>query len=242
MSDQHHAGSALLLDADDTLWENNIYFLEVTERFLISLEVHGVGRDAARDRLNATERKNLSVFGYGSRAFAHSVAEAFSSLAPGLPREAADDLVQMALAIGEREVMEMLPGVREGLERLSRAYRLILVTKGDREEQERKIERSGLAPYFSDVEVVEEKTAAMYRDLVVRLQLDPARTWMIGNSPRSDINPALEAGLRAVLVPHPQTWELEVEEVRDVPDRLTIVDRFGDVVALFASPDEAESR
>jgi putative hydrolase of the HAD superfamily len=231
---------ALLIDADDTLWENNIYFLEVTERFVAELQRHGVDPGTARVHLNEVEHRNIPIHGYGSGSFAISVAEAFSALAPDLPTERADEIVELARAIARREEPEILPGVREGLERLARSYRLILLTKGHREEQERKVERSRLAPYFERVEVVPEKNVETYLELIERLDLDPAETWMIGNSPRSDINPALAAGLRAVLVPHPQTWELEVEEIDAESERLVIADRFGDLVVLF-SPDDDPS-
>jgi len=224
------------VDADDTLWENNIYFLEVTERFAEELERHGVPGERARIELLNTERRNLPVHGYGSRAFALSVAETFRALAPEVESSSLDGLVSLARSIHERDEMQILPGVQEALEALSRACRLILVTKGDPEEQQRKLEHSGLGAHFESVEVVPEKDEDTYRGLIERLKLDPAQTWMVGNSPRSDINPALAAGLRAVLVPHPHTWELEVEDVKDYGDRLVIADGFGDIVALF-TPD-----
>lgn len=229
--------TTLLIDADDTLWENNIYFLEVTERFAEVLERHGVPSERARAELMATERRNLPLHGYGSHAFALAVAESFQSLAPEADAHSLEALISLARGIHERDAMELLPGVREALQALSASCRLILLTKGDHDEQTRKIERSGLSHYFEGVEVVPEKDEATYRELVDRLGLDAAQTWMIGNSPRSDINPALAAGLRAILVPHPHTWELEVEEVQEYGDRLVIADRLGDVVALFSPPE-----
>jgi putative hydrolase of the HAD superfamily len=227
----------LLIDADDTLWENNIYFLEVTERFAEELERHGVPGERARLELMDTERRNVPVHGYGSRAFALSLAEAFRALAPQADGASLDTLLALARGIHERDEMTLLPGVREALEALSAQCRLVLLTKGDPEEQRHKVERSGLSQHFESVEVVPEKDEATYRALIRRLRLNPARTWMIGNSPRSDINPAIAAGLNAILVPHPHTWELEVEDVREYGERLIIADRFGDVVAIFSSGD-----
>lgn len=228
----------LLIDADDTLWENNIYFIEVTERFLDEMERRGIERESARAHLNETERRNIPLHGYGSMAFAHSLGEAFQSLVPADDGLTAEGLVALARAIHDRDEMEILPGVREALSHLSRAATLILVTKGREEEQRPKIERSGLAGYFSAVEIVPEKSEGSYREIVERHGLDPSRTWMVGNSPRSDINPALHAGLNAVLVPHPQTWELELEDVEPDHERLVIADTFGDLLAIF-SPDSA---
>lgn len=227
----------LLLDADDTLWENNIYFLEVTERFLDIVEHHRIDREEARRILSDTERKNIPFHGYGSRSFALSVVEAYETLVPSAQATVSEELRGLARAIFERASMELLPGVEEALAHLSAACRLILVTKGDHDEQLRKVQCSGLEGYFESIEVVGEKTAETYRELVERLQLQPVETWMIGNSPRSDINPALAAGLNAVLIPHPSTWELEIEDIQDAGERLIVVDSMGDVVALFSPPN-----
>lgn len=226
----------LLLDADDTLWENNIYFLDVTERFLDVVERHRIDREEARRILSETERKNIPFHGYGSRSFALSVVEAYETLVPAAQAIVAEELRGLAHAIFERERVELLPGIEEALAHLAHTCRLILVTKGDHDEQVRKLQLSGLAQHFESVEVVSEKTEDVYRELVERLGLQPAETWMIGNSPRSDINPALAAGLNAVLIPHPSTWELEIEDIREAGERLMVVDTMGDVVALFSSP------
>jgi len=223
----------LLVDADDTLWENNIYFLEVAERFVEALGAMGVDPGLARERLSETERKNIPVHGYGSRAFSRSVVEAFEALAPEQAAETVEYLRLLAYKIYERDSVELRPGVREALNSLCRHHDLILLTKGDPEEQEWKLECSGLRHHFTWVEIVQEKTAATYREIIDRLALDPSRTWMVGNSPRSDINPALAAGISAVLIPHPHTWELELEDVRWIDGRLHIVDSISDVVALF---------
>lgn len=231
----------LLIDADDTLWENNVYFLEVTEHFLDAVERAGVPRDRAARELTETERRNVPVYGYGSRAFALSVAEALERLAPDVEPGIVDSLVRLAHGIFEREQLEILPGVKHALELLAGHHSLILLTKGDAVEQQRKVDRSGLKDLFDSVEIVPEKSTETYRDLIARLGLRAERTWMIGNSPRSDINPALSAGLNAILVPHPHTWELEVEDVAGYPERLVVVDTFGDIVALFLSARDGDS-
>lgn len=223
----------LLIDADDTLWENNIYFLEVTEQFLLALDHYGVDRAFARLHLTRTERDNIPRYGYGSRAFALSVVEAFQFLAPRGDQETVERLRRLAHDIFRRDQLEIRTGVGETLPILARHHRLVLVTKGDPEEQERKVACSGLGHHFERIEVVREKDVATYLDLIHRLDLVPSRTWMIGNSPRSDINPALAAGLNAILVPHPRTWELELEDVPEAGDRLVIVESLGDVLAIF---------
>jgi putative hydrolase of the HAD superfamily len=222
-----------MLDADDTLWENNIYFLEVTEELAGELLRFGVEPEVARATLFETERKNIPSFGYGAKAFAVSLIEAFRLLAPYADSATEQRLEERALAIYRREKLELRPGVCETLAVLATHHRLVLVTKGDRDEQEWKVQCSGLRQHFECVEVVPEKDVATYAALVRRLEAPPERTWMIGNSPRSDINPALAAGLNAVLIPHPHTWELEVEELDREHERLIIVDSLQELIPLF---------
>jgi putative hydrolase of the HAD superfamily len=129
--------------------------------------------------------------------------------------------------------IELIEGVRETLEYLQPRHHLVLFTKGDREEQLRKIERSGLGGFFHDTRVVKEKDAASYERMAVELAQSKDEMWMIGNSPKSDINPALAAGLRAVWIPHDATWVLEHEEVIAVPGRLLTLSRFAELRDCF---------
>ena len=135
----------------------------------------------------------------------------------------------------ENHSIEFLPDVPETLEYLSRKNRLILVTKGDLAEQSGKVERAGVRKHFAAIEIVPEKKADVYAQLAAKYECDHQCTWMIGNSPKSDINPALAAGLHAVFVPHGMTWILEHEELATAPasQRLLVVDRFGDLKAHF---------
>jgi putative hydrolase of the HAD superfamily len=123
------------------------------------------------------------------------------------------------------------------LEALQRHHRLILLTKGDDRVQREKLARSGLGPYFEGVHVVWEKDADVFRDLVAQYDLEPERTWMVGNSPRSDVNPAVEAGIGGVYVPHSNTWELEIEGLV-TSDRVTVLERFAELPKLVAQWDE----
>ena len=123
--------------------------------------------------------------------------------------------------------------MEETLEYLALRHDLTLFTKGNPEEQKLKLDRSGLAIYFGHTAIVKEKDAASYAALIRERSLDPERAWMIGNSPKSDINPALEVGINAVFVPHPHTWSLEHEEVREGRGRLLRVDRFAELQDYF---------
>jgi putative hydrolase of the HAD superfamily len=129
--------------------------------------------------------------------------------------------------------IEILPGVEETLVTLSVRHQLILVTKGNLEEQRLKVERSQLTHYFHHIEVVPEKHPDVYRTIVADHNLDFERTWMIGNSPKSDINASLDAGLNAVFIPHEMTWSLEHAEIQDADGRLLVLNRFTELLDHF---------
>ena len=151
-------------------------------------------------------------------------------------RAGASERAQM-LSLGEKVrqmPIEYLPGVRETLSVLRERRRLILFTKGDYSEQSDKVERSGARAFFHEVEVTAEKREGDYHRLIEQHAIVRESSWMVGNSVRSDINPALKAGLGAVFIPHPQTWSLEHEEVEAAPDaRLEILERFSELLRLF---------
>jgi putative hydrolase of the HAD superfamily len=131
--------------------------------------------------------------------------------------------------------IEVLPGVQETLQYLSERHHVIMMTKGNPAEQSGKVERSGLKEYFSAIEIVAEKDESTYRTAMAKYALEADTTWMVGNSPKSDINPALAAGLHAIFIPHGNTWILEHEEVATAPawQRLLVVERFGDLTKHF---------
>ncbi len=225
----------LLIDADDTLWENNIYFERAIASFISFLDHRVHTREEIREHLNACERKTIAQHGYGLNSFRRSLINCFEQLsdAPITPEKHAQ-IVSFTDAIATQEI-ELLAGVEATLHELSERHRLILVTKGNLEEQQDKIERSGLRDLFAAIEVPHEKTPEMYRQLAEQHACEARHTWMIGNSPRSDINPALAAGLNAVFLPHDHTWVLE-HEVLDRPaeaGRLLELDRFDDLLRYF---------
>jgi len=225
----------LLIDADDTLWENNIYFERAIANFISFLNHQEFSTEQVREVLNEVERDCIRKLGYGLHSFAHALVQTFEQLAVEPLTPALHETIHgFAHAIAEHPV-EIRPGVPETLAKLAENHRLIIMTKGDIAEQTRKVEGSGLKPHFSAVEIVAEKDAATYLEIVAKHALPKPHTWMIGNSPRSDINPALAAGINAVFVPHDQTWILEHEEVCDPPHgcRLLIVEHFGQLVEHF---------
>jgi putative hydrolase of the HAD superfamily len=204
----------LLIDADDTLWENNVYFERSIADFISFLNHREFTPEQVRERLNDVERESIKTHGYGLSSFANALCKTFECLSvEQLTEELREDIHQFAFRIAEHPV-EIIPGVPETLRHLAdRKHHLILMTKGSPAEQMSKVERSGLKDYFTAVEVVAEKNASAYHAVADKYGLDVEVTWMVGNSPRSDVNPALEAGLHAVFVPHDMTWVLEHEEV-----------------------------
>jgi putative hydrolase of the HAD superfamily len=225
----------LLIDADDTLWENNRYFEEAIDEFIAYLDHSTLTTAEVRAVLDEIEWANIRVHGYGAASFARNLRAGYERLAERHIR--AEDLA-VVMGFGERilrQELELIDGVEETLRVLTGRHDLILFTKGHPEEQKLKIDRSGLAVYFARAVIVAEKDEDAYRRLVAELGFDPARTWMIGNSPRSDINPALAAGLNAVFVPHDQTWRLEHEVLAPAvpPNRLLVIQRFAELCDHF---------
>jgi putative hydrolase of the HAD superfamily len=212
------AGQTLLIDADDTLWENNIYFERAIAAFISFLDHHEYSPAEVRQTLNAVERETILAHGYGLTSFKRSLVECFErlSLTP-VTEEKRERIHGFASSIAVQEI-ELLPGVAETLAELATRHKLILMTKGDHAEQADKLARSGLAPYFAAVEIVAEKSPAAYREVVPRQNIEARSAWMIGNSPKSDINPALAAGLHAVFLFHRDTWVLEHAAIDAAPE------------------------
>jgi len=223
----------LLIDGDDTLWENNVYFEQAIEAFIDFLAHSSMSRDQVRAALDEIERMNVAVHGYGSASFTKNLRQTCERLAD---RDLQPEDIEHVVQLGERiatQPMQLLPDVAETIRYLAGRHDLMLLTKGHPEEQRLKIERSGLEAFFSATAIVHEKDEETYREIVRERQLDPGRSWMIGNSPRSDINPALAAGLRAVFIPHEHTWRLEKEEVVSADGRLLTLQRFFELRAHF---------
>jgi putative hydrolase of the HAD superfamily len=225
----------LLIDADDTLWENNVYFEQAIAEFIERLNHQHLSPEEVRQFLNEVERETIIERGYGSHSFAHSLVKCFERLTEGPVTPALHEFIWGFAHKVSNYPIELIAGVPETLAYLNGRHHLILMTKGNITEQAGKVERSGLKDYFSAVEIVTEKNPEAYRETVTKYQLEPEATWMIGNSPRSDVNPALAAGINAVFVPHDMTWVLEHETVDTPPQgaRLLQVESFADLRRYF---------
>jgi putative hydrolase of the HAD superfamily len=227
------ARHTLLIDADDTLWENNVFFEKTIEGFISQLEHLGYTREYVRHILNETERRNIRQHGYGVRSFRRSLEDTYMKLAGNSARrEIVKEIERMALEL-EGTPPHILDGVPETLAYLAKHHRLILLTKGESAEQAAKVERSGLQSYFDAIEIVKEKDCETYTRVIEQFKVVKSHGWMVGNSPFSDINPALQCGLNAVFIPHAATWELEKCELESGSGKLLILSGFRELRSHF---------
>jgi putative hydrolase of the HAD superfamily len=219
-------------DADDTLWQNEQFYRLTEGRFAALLAGYAPAEDVS-SRLIEAERRNLQAYGFGIKGFTLSMIETAIEITSG---KVPASVIQDILAAG-REMLahpiETLPEVRETLEALAGSYRLVMITKGDLFDQERKLAQSGLGELFDAVEIVSDKTAATYRRIFERHGDGPGRSMMIGNSLRSDVIPAIEAGGWGVHVPHELTWALEECEPPESEARFRRLDRLGQLLGLL---------
>ncbi|TAJ29606.1 HAD family hydrolase [Bosea sp. (in: a-proteobacteria)] len=198
-------------DADDTLWQNEQFFRLTEERFVALLGEHGEAAEIS-GRLLEAEKRNLGFYGFGIKGFVLSMIETAIEITRGqVPASVIGEILAAGREMAAHPV-ETLPRVRETLNALSGDYRLVLITKGDLFDQERKLAQSGLGELFDAVEIVSDKLAHTYRRIFDRHGDGAERAMMVGNSLKSDILPALEAGSWAVHVPHELTWVVEHAE------------------------------
>ncbi|NRF70104.1 HAD family hydrolase [Aquincola sp. S2] len=222
------------LDADDTLWHNETLFRLTHQRFNELLAAYA-DAPQVEEHLAAVERRNLKVYGYGAKGFTLSMLETAVELSGG---NAPAGVLGEILAAG-RELMthpiDPLPGVRDALEQLAQRAPLLLITKGDLFHQESKLAASGLGDLFAGVEIVSEKTADTYRRAFRRHGTPPEEALMAGNSVRSDILPALEAGAHAALIPYPLVWAHEAAEAPHAHPRFRQFDTLAQLVPWLDS-------
>jgi putative hydrolase of the HAD superfamily len=223
----------LIFDADDTLWENNVVFEQVIAEFIDWLDHPRLEPGEVRGILDEVERLHAAEHGYGTKVFTLTLEVTVRRLRAGDLTASDSATIARLMTRLAWDQLDIIAGVPETLTDLRERHDLLLLTKGNHEEQSHKIKRSGLAHLFRRTIVTPEKTADTYRRLVAEESLDPARTWMIGNSPRSDILPAVAAGLRAVFVPHEHTWSLEHDELPEQHDRILHLPHFRALLEHF---------
>ncbi len=224
-------------DADDTLWQNEQFFRLTEKHFAALLADHGEEAHISA-RLLEAEKRNLAIYGFGIKGFTLSMIETAIEVTEG---RVPGSTIAEILAAGRDMLghpVEALPHARETVEKLAGAYHLVLITKGDLFDQERKLAASGLGDLFDAVEIVSDKSAATYTRIFGR-HGDPRASMMIGNSLKSDVVPAIEAGSWGVYVPHELTWVFEhVEPPVEAPRFRQLVD-LGELPALIESIDKS---
>ncbi len=224
-------------DADDTLWHNERFFRVTQERFVQLLQDHipqAMDQPSLERHLLAAERRNLGRYGYGVKGFILSMIEtAIEVTQQQVPASVIQELIvagQMMLSYP----IELLPHARAAVEQLSHSHRVVLITKGDLLDQERKLAQSGLGDLFDAVEIVSEKTPEIYHEIFARYGDGAERAMMVGNSMRSDVVPVVTAGGWGTYVPHGQIWELEHAEPPQDSLRYHALDDLGHLPALVS--------
>ena len=221
-------------DADDTLWQNEQFFRLTEERFQALLADHAPPEHLAA-RLLESEKRNLAHYGFGIKGFTLSMIETALEVTEGkVPAKTIGEILAMGREMLSHPV-ETLPGVQETLEALAAEYRMVLITKGDLFDQERKLAASGLGDFFDGVEIVSDKSAATYARIFSRHGDGPERAMMVGNSLKSDVVPAIEAGSWGVYVPHDLTWVLERVDPPEAHARFRQINELGALPPLIES-------
>ena len=225
-------------DADDTLWQNETFFRLTQNRFADLLSDY-VAQDELHQRLIAAERRNLGAYGFGIKGFVLSMIEtALEVTEDRVPARVIRELIEAGQEM-PRHPIDLLPHAEETVTQLAGRYRLVLITKGDLLDQERKLAQSGLGPHFDAVEIVSNKTEEIYRALFARHGAREGDAMMIGNSLRSDVIPALAAGGWGVHVPHDLTWELEHDDAPEQQSRFRVIPHLGVLQDLITEITEA---
>ncbi|MFZ5677802.1 MAG: HAD family hydrolase [Pseudomonadota bacterium] len=229
MSSQAAGLSTIGFDADDTLWQNE-QFYRMTERRFTALLADYAEAGALSDRLLEAERRNLKAYGFGIKGFTLSMIETAIEVTEGrVPATVIHQIVAAGRDLLSHPI-EPLPHARAALEQLSGDYRLVLITKGDLFDQERKLAQSGLGDFFSAVGIVSDKSVATYERIFTRHGDGPERAMMVGNSLKSDIVPAIKAGCWGVHVPHSLTWALEHDEAPREHPRYRQIEHLGELL------------
>ncbi|MGV6804095.1 MAG: HAD family hydrolase [Ruegeria sp.] len=219
-------------DADDTLWHNERFF-QLTQAHFAELLADHADRNHLMERLLAAEKRNIQYYGYGIKGFVLSMIEtAIEVTDDRVPAHVIRQLIEAGQDMLAHPI-ELLPFAREAIEAVVDTHRVVLITKGDLIDQERKLAQSGLGDLFDAVEIVSEKTPDTYREIFLRMGQGPSAAMMVGNSMRSDVVAPIQAGCWGVYVPHGLVWEIEQAELPIAHPRYREIRDLGDLPALI---------
>ncbi len=227
----------LIFDADDTLWENNIYYVKAAEDLVDLIHQTGLPKVQVELEFQKIERQAVKERGYGSVNYLYILNTLFAKHRDKLSDQTSQkrfDLICSQFARHVEIEPKLFPQVGEILETARRYFNLYVLTKGDIPEQKKKLENSKLLPFFDQAFVVAEKDLDTYRRILKENDWIPGETCMIGNSPKSDINPSLQLGLYAIYIPYEHTWVLDDEPIRQDQKKLTIIESIADLKFLFS--------
>lgn len=222
----------IAFDADDTLWVNEPYFQETEKIFCKLMDNYLPPAETSRELLK-TELKNISLYGFGVKSFVLSMIETAARVSDGQANmELAGKIIEMGQVL-LRKPVELLDGVKEVLQELNGTYYLVLATKGDLLDQERKLQKSGLDKYFHHIEIMSDKKEEDYRKLFKRLNCRPEHFLMVGNSYKSDILPVLELGGYAIYIPYHTTWAHEQADEEIESPNCYKINCFSELITLL---------
>ena len=220
-------------DADDTLWHHEKYFVATKERFVALLSEFAAPELVDR-KLHDTEIANVLHYGFGVKSFTLSMIETAVAVSDNcVPAPMIADILQLGREMLVHPV-DPFPGVQDTLEALKSTYKLLVVTRGDLFDQERKLAASGLLGYFDEIEIVSDKTTLVYDRIFTRHGDGPARAMMIGNSMRADVVPAIEAGAFGVHIPSDYVWSMDLDDDPEDAARFRRLESIAGVVPLVA--------
>ncbi len=232
MNERYDNIKVIGFDADDTLWVNEPFFRE-SERIFCEIMKPYSTTENSNSQLFKTEVQNMPLYGYGAKAFILSLIETAVRISNG--RIKADE-IQQIIDLGKTQLnrpVVLIDGALNVLEKLQGQYRLVLATKGDLLDQERKLEKSGLAPFFHHIEIMSDKQTENYRKLIKHLDIKPHEFVMIGNSVKSDILPVLDIGGKAIHIPFEITWEHEQINQKNLGYVFPEVEKLTDILPFF---------
>ena len=226
----------IILDADDTLWENNIFYVEAERNIVNLIEEAGFSRKEISRRFDEAERHVVEKYGYGSKNFILILEELYRYyLRDKYSKEREERFQEIVKRFQEHpnRTPLLFPEVKETLKELGKRYHLYILTKGNYEEQLNKITLSGLLDLVDDYFIAEEKNDAYYRKILEQREWKAKRCCMVGNSPKSDINPALRLGMYAVYIPYEHTWKMDNETLQNPDDHLITLQKFNELIDIL---------
>ena len=217
--------NVIAFDADDTLWHNEYNFIKIQKKFCKMLPSHDPA--IVKHNLSNVHIRNIKIFGYGVKGFILSILETFLNIKGG---EVKGTEISQILEFGKEMLaapIELLPNVFDVIMELSQEYSLMLITKGDLIDQEKKISNSGLLEFFKGIEIVSDKTEEAYKKILNRYKINVSHFLMVGNSMRSDIVPVVQIGANAVHIPYTSTWEHEKDHPHIDSDKYSVLESIG---------------